>query len=61
MDQPKKLDLHSMDLTKEKNRKLRQLFPEVFTEDKIDFEKLRLILGKNIEIDKNLSGPADSV
>lgn len=35
---------------KEKNiKRLKEIFPEVFTEDKIDFEKLQLGLGENIE------------
>lgn len=29
--------------------KLKELFPEVLTEDKIDFDKLRLIMGENVD------------
>ena len=29
--------------------KLKEIFPEVVTEDKIDFEKLELILGENVD------------
>ena len=29
--------------------KLKEIFPEVITEDKIDFKKLKLILGENID------------
>ncbi len=29
--------------------KLREIFPEVFNEDKIDFEKLKVVLGENID------------
>ncbi len=52
----KKLDLCSMDIVKEQREKLRQLFPEVFTEDKIDFDKLRLTLGEMIETGKERYG-----
>ena len=41
MSEIKKLDLRSMDIIREQKEKLRQLFPEIFTEDKIDFEKLK--------------------
>ena len=45
----KRLDGISMDLTEENLNKLKDIFPDVFEEGKIDFEKLRLILGDNIE------------
>lgn len=38
----------TLDLTKENIEKLKELFPEVLTENQIDFEKLRLILGDEI-------------
>lgn len=38
----------TLDLTKENIKKLKELFPEVLTEDQIDFEKLRLILGDEV-------------
>ncbi len=44
-----KIDLKSKDITSDNIQKIKQLFPEVFTEDKIDFDKLRLVLGDNIE------------
>lgn len=47
-----KLDGKSLDLTKENINALKQLFPEVVTEGKIDFDKLKLVLGKKIEINK---------
>jgi len=56
MSEPKKLDLRSMDIAKEQKEKLRQLFPEVFTEDKIDFDKLKLTLGENVEAGKERYG-----
>ncbi len=45
----KMLEGISMDLTEDNLNKLNEIFPEVFEEGKIDFEKLRLILGDNID------------
>ncbi|MFG5465338.1 site-specific DNA-methyltransferase [Enterococcus faecalis] len=39
----------SLDITEQNIEKLKELFPEVLTENKIDFEKLRLILGDEVE------------
>ncbi|TCS84501.1 site-specific DNA-methyltransferase [Tepidibacillus fermentans] len=47
-----KLDGKSLDLTQENINALKQLFPEIVTEGKIDFDKLKLILGEEIEIRK---------
>jgi len=47
-----KIDLNSIDIKEEQKGKLKQLFPEVFNEEKIDFEKLRFSLGENIDIGK---------
>jgi len=44
-----KLDLNSLNITEERKSQLKQIFPEVFTEDKIDFDKLRMALGDEIE------------
>ena len=44
-----RMDGKSLDLTKENIEALKKLFPEVVTEGKIDFEKLKVILGENIE------------
>ncbi|WP_373408775.1 site-specific DNA-methyltransferase [Enterococcus faecium] len=40
---------HSLDITEQNIEKLKKLFPEVLTEKKIDFDKLRLILGDEVE------------
>ena len=45
----KKLDLESKDLVAERVAEMRDLFPEVFSEGGIDFEKLRLVLGDEVE------------
>jgi len=44
-----KLDGRSLDLIKTNIESLKQLFPEVVTEGKIDFDKLKLVLGEEIE------------
>lgn len=56
MSKIKKLDLRSMDIVGEQKEKLRQLFPEVFTENKINFNKLKLALGEAIEVGKERYG-----
>ena len=58
MSKIKKIDLRSMDIIKEQKEKLRKLFPEVFTENKIDFEKLKLALGEAIDGGKERYGMA---
>ncbi len=46
-----------MDIKQEQISKLKQLFPEVFTEgDKIDWEKLKTTLGENIDVGKERFG-----
>lgn len=47
-----KLDGKTLDVVQENIEKLKQLFPEVFTEDKINFEKLQLTLGEHIETER---------
>ncbi len=37
------------DIAEENIQKLRTIFPDVFTENKVDFEKLQQVLGKHIE------------
>ena len=41
----------TLDLVKDNISKLKEIFPEVVTEDKIDFEKLKLILGGDVDVD----------
>lgn len=40
------MDGKSLNIAEDKIQQLKQLFPEVFAEDKIDFDKLKLILGE---------------
>ena len=48
--------LLSQDVAAEKREQLKQLFPEVFTEDKIDFEQLRRAMGDWVEPGKERYG-----
>ena len=47
-----KLDGMSKDLVKENIAKLKELFPSIVKEDKIDFEELELLLGEDINRNK---------
>ena len=44
-----KLNGESKDMVQDNISKLKENFPEIVTEDKIDFDKLKLILGNNID------------
>ena len=46
-----KLNGKSKDIIQENVSKLKEIFPEIVTENKIDFDKLKLILGECIEYD----------
>ena len=39
----------TLDIEKQNIEKLKELFPEIMTEDKIDFDKFRVIFGDDIE------------
>jgi len=45
------LNGESLDIVSENVSKLKELFPEILTEDKIDFDKLKEVLGKYTESD----------
>ena len=45
-----KLNLNSLNITEERKEQLKQIFPEIFMENKIDFDKLRMALGDLIKI-----------
>lgn len=49
MSEIEKIDLESADLVDERLARMRELFPEVFSEGGIDFEKLRLELGGEVD------------
>jgi adenine-specific DNA-methyltransferase len=42
------IDGQSLDIAAEKIARLREIFPEIFTENKVDFKRLQDILGENI-------------
>lgn len=47
-----KLEGTSMNIVQDNIEKLKEIFPEIFTEEKIDFEVLKQLLGEKIETDK---------
>lgn len=47
-----KLDGKTMDLVQQNIDKLKKLFPEAITEGKIDFDRLRLLLGDEVDTGK---------
>lgn len=47
-----KLDGKTYPIVEENIEKLKELFPEIVTENKIDFDKLRLMMGDHVERDK---------
>ncbi len=48
----RKLEGTSMNIVQDNIEKLKKIFPEIFTEGKIDFEVLKQLLGEKIETDK---------
>lgn len=56
-DEPEKLDLRSFDIPGEKRAELLALFPEARTEGgKIDFDRLKLLLGETVDVGKERYG-----
>ena len=49
MSEIEKMDLESKDLVEDRLAKLREMMPEVFTEGGVDFDKLRLELGDEVD------------
>lgn len=49
MAEIEKMDLESLDVVDERLERMRELFPEVFSESGIDFDKLRLELGDEVD------------
>lgn len=47
-----KMDGKTPDIAEENIEKLRQLFPEICCEDKVDFDKLKQVLGEYVDDDK---------
>jgi adenine-specific DNA-methyltransferase len=44
-----KVNLTSLNLSEEKLQELRQILPEVFAENKIDWDRLKTVLGGEID------------
>ena len=44
-----RLSLNSMSIPEDKKAKLKEFFPEVFSEEKIDFDKLKTTLGEEVD------------
>jgi adenine-specific DNA-methyltransferase len=56
-DQPDKLDLRSLGIAEERQQELLRLFPEVRTEGgKLDFDRLKLVLGETVDVGKERYG-----
>jgi len=53
-----KMILTSKNISEEQKTKLKQLFPEVFTEDKIDLDKLKMTLGEEVDTGQERYGMA---
>ncbi len=51
-----KMKLESMDIAEERREQLKELFPEVFAEDKVDFDQLKRALGEWVEPGKERFG-----
>ncbi len=51
-----KVKLESLDLAEEKREQLKELFPEAFAEDKVDFDQLKRALGEWVEPAKERFG-----
>lgn len=49
MNEIEKMDLESEDLVDDRLRQLREMLPEAFSEGGIDFDKLRLLLGDEVD------------
>ena len=57
MTEPEKLDLRSHDIADDKRQELLRLFPEIRTEGgKLDFERLKLVLGEAVDVGKERFG-----
>lgn len=57
MAEIEKQELKSMNITEHQKQRLKEIFPEAFTEDgKVDFDKLRLTLGETVDVGKERFG-----
>lgn len=56
MSMPEKMSLSSMDVAEAKRKRLKELFPEVFSDGKIDFDQLKRVLGEWVDPGKERFG-----
>src|SRR5258707_15180298 len=57
VEQPQHLQLRSIDIAAEKQAELLRIFPEVRSEDgKVDFDRLRRVLGESVDPGKERFG-----
>ena len=57
MSEIEKMDVVSMNISEDKREKLKEFFPEIFTEGKkIDFDRLKLTLGESVDTGKERYG-----
>jgi len=56
MKEIQKVDLKSKDIKSENINKLKQLFPEIVSEGEIDFDKLKLTFGEEVDLEKERYG-----
>ena len=48
-ENPEKLELSSVDIAAQQKDALRELMPEIFCEDQVDFDALKRVLGEDVE------------
>lgn len=56
LTEPERLDLKSLSIVEDQKSKLKGIFPHIFNEDKIDFDKLRQTLGEEVDEGQELYG-----
>lgn len=56
LTEPERLDLKSLSIVEDQKSKLKEIFPHIFNEDKIDFDKLRQTLGEEVDEGQELYG-----
>ncbi|HHV24393.1 MAG TPA: site-specific DNA-methyltransferase [Methanosarcina sp.] len=56
LTEPERLDLKSLSIVEDQKSKLKEIFPHIFNEDKIDFDKLRQTLGEEVNEGQELYG-----
>ena len=55
-EKPKKASLKSMNISEKKRKKLKTFFPEIFNEEKIDFDQFKRILGEWVDPERERFG-----